>query len=135
MKKYLPDIKNINPVQQGLFIVLMITLASLSCLVFNQKSMTAWNLIISPILLYCFYNPVIGIFQQKLLQYAVSSFFILLTIAVFTCISGNIVSDFSFKQVSELHYIAGLILLFYVLLYFLCLVFKGILSLLNEIDN
>ncbi len=135
MKKYLPDIKNINPVQQGLFIVLMITLASLSCLVLNQKSMTAWNLIISPILLYCFYNPVIGIFQQKLLQYAVSSFFILLTIAVFTCISGNIVSDFSFKQVSELHYIAGLILLFYVLLYFLCLVFKGILSLLNEIDN
>ena len=135
MKKYLPDIKNINPVQQGLFIVLMITLASLSCLVLNQKSMTAWNLIISPILLFCSYNPVIGIFQQKLLQYAVSSFFILLTIAVFTCISGNIVSDFSFKQVSELHYIAGLILLFYVLLYFLCLVFKGILSLLNEIDS
>ncbi len=135
MKKYLPDIKNINPVQQGLFIVLMITLASLSCLVLNQKSMTAWNLIISPILLFCFYNPVIGIFQQKLLQYAVSSFFILLTIAVFTYISGNFVSDFSFQQSGELHYIAGLIILFYVLLYFLCLVFKGILSLLNEIDN
>jgi hypothetical protein len=135
MKKYIPDIKSISPVHQGLFIVSIITLVSLFCLISGQKSMTAWNLIISPVLLFCFYNPAIGIFQQKLLQYAVTSFFILLTIAVYAYISGNFVSDISFQQSGELHYIAGLIILFYMLLYFLCLVFKSILFLLTEIDN
>lgn len=135
MKKYLPDFKEIGPLQQGAFVILLITIVSLCCLLFHQKNMQAWNLILSPIFLFCFYNPIIGAFQQKLLQYFATSILTFILLAMYIYVSGNFVSDFSYKESDELHIITILVIAFYFMFNLLCLLFRGILFLLNEIDN
>lgn len=135
MKKSLPDFKKIGPFQQGAFVMLLITIVSLGCLLFHQKSMLAWNLILSPIFLFCFYNPIIGAFQQKMLQYFAASILTFILLAMYIYISGNFVSDFSYRQSDELHIITVLVVTFYFMFNLLCLLFRGILFMLNEIDN
>ncbi len=135
MKTALPDFKKTNPLQQGIVIMLLITLMTLVCWLFQLKSMFAWNLILSPLFLFCFYNPVIGAFQQKLLQYTGFSVLMFILLAMYIYISGNFVSDFSYKQSDELHIMTALVVLFYLLLNLLCLLFRGILYMLEQIDN
>ena len=135
MKTALPDFKKTNPLQQGIVIMLLITLMTLVCWLFQLKSMFAWNLILSPLFLFCFYNPVIGAFQQKLLQYTGLSVLTFILLAMYIYISGNFVSDFSYRQSDELHIMTALVVLFYLLLNLLCLLFRGILYMLEQIDN
>ena len=135
MKKSLPDFKKIGPFQQGAFVILLITFVSIGCLVFHQKSMFAWDLILSPIFLFCFYNPIIGAFQQKLLQYIGFSLLTFVLLIMYIYISGNFVSDLSYKETGELHFITVLVITFYFMFNMLCLLFRGILYMLEEIDN
>lgn len=135
MKIALPDFKKTSPLQQGIVIMLLITLLTLGCMLFQLKSMLAWNLILSPLFLFCFYNPIIGAFQQKLLQYTGFSILTFILLAMYIYISGNFVSDFSYRQSDELHIMTLLVVLFYILLNFLCLLFRGILYMLEQIDN
>ena len=135
MKTALPDFKKTSPLQQGIVIMLLITLMTLVCWLFQLKSMFAWNLILSPLFLFCFYNPVIGAFQQKLLQYTGFSVLTFILLAMYIYISGNFVSDFSYRQSDELHIMTALVVLFYLLLNLLCLLFRGILYMLEQIDN
>ena len=135
MKTALPDFKKTNPLQQGIVIMLLITLMTLVCWLFQLKSMFAWNLILSPLFLFCFYNPVIGAFQQKLLQYTGFSVLTFILLAMYIYISGNFVSDFSYRQSDELHIMTALVVLFYLLLNLLCLLFRGISYMLEQIDN
>jgi len=135
MKTALPDFKKTSPLQQGIVIMLLITLLTLVCWLFQLKSMFAWNLILSPLFLFCFYNPVIGAFQQKLLQYTGFSVLTFILLAMYIYISGNFVSDFSYRQSDELHIMTALVVLFYLLLNLLCLLFRGILYMLEQIDN
>lgn len=130
-----PDIKNLTPFQQGVIIILLVTVISLLCLLFGQKSMQAWNMIIAPLFLFCVYNPILGAFQQKLLHYTGASVLAFIIISIYIYISGNFVSEFSFKQSGELHLIFILAVLFFFLLNLLCLLFRGILYLLEQIDN
>jgi len=130
-----PDIKNLSPFQQGIVILLLVTLISFLCLLFGQRSMQAWNMIVAPLFLFCFYNPILGAFQQKLLRYIGSSVLTFFFIAIYIYISGNFVSDFSFRQSGELHLIFILVVLFFFLLNLLCLLFRGILYMLEQIDQ
>lgn len=88
MKKYLPDLKNTGPLQQGVFIMLLITALSLGCLLFRPQGMFAWNLISSPLLLFCFYNPIIGAFRQKPLRYFGISALVFILLGMYIYISG-----------------------------------------------
>ncbi len=135
MKKSLPDFKNISPFQQGAFILVLVTILSLGCLLFRQKNMVAWNLVLSPVFLFCFYNPIIGAFQQKLLQYSASSILTFILLNMYIYISGNFVSDFSYRDSDELHFITILVITFYFMFNMLCLLFRGILYMLDEVDN
>ena len=127
--------QKLTPIRQGFFTLILITVVSLVCLVIGQKSVLAWNLIFSPIFLFCFYNPIIGAFQQKLLQYIGTSIVVFILLSAYIYFSGNFVSDFSYRQTDELHTITVLVVLFYFLFTILCLLFRGILFLLQEIDN
>jgi hypothetical protein len=49
--------------------------------------------------------------------------------------AGSLVSDITFSQSHELQFILLLLILFFFLFNILCLLFKGILHLLNSIDN
>ena len=127
--------QKLNPLRQGIFTLLLITLVSVICLVVGQKNIQAWNMILSPIFLFCFYNPIIGAFQQKLLQYVGISILVFIFLLFYIYISGNFVSDFSYQQTDELHTITALVILFYFMFNLLCLLFRGILFMLKEIDN
>lgn len=129
------DYKNLSPFQQGIMSALLVTLISIVCLVFHQNSMQVWNMLLTPILLFCFYNPVLGVFQQKPLQYFGFSLLVFISIAAYIYISGNFISTFPYKQTVELHLFTALIVVFYMLLYLLTMVFRGILYLLKSIDE
>jgi len=127
--------KDTHPIQQGLFCVALVTLISLFCLLFRIRSMQAWNVILSPVFLFCSYNPIIGIFRQKLFQYTAISILVLIGLSFYIYVAGNLVSDFSFKQSNELHLIAALAFVFYFLLFTISIVFRAVLYLLNEVDK
>jgi len=127
--------KDTTPIQQGLFSVAFITVISLCCLLFGVRSMLSWSMIMSPFILFCCYNPIFGIFKQKPIPYFCVSVIILIILAMYVFLSGNFVSDFSYKETQELHLIAALITVFYVMLNMLCIVFRVILHLLVEADK
>ena len=129
------DYKNLSPFQQGMMSALLVTLIGMFCLLFHQHSMRAWNMLFIPILLFCFYNPILGVFQQKPLQYFGCSLLVLISIAAYIYLSGNFISTFPYKQTGELHLFTALIFVFYMLLNLLTLVFRGILFLLKSIDE
>lgn len=129
------DYKNLNPFQQGIFAALLVTFIALFCLIFHQNSMQAWDMLLTPILLFCFYNPILGAFQQKPLRYFGLSVFVFISIAVYIYLTGNFISSFSYQQTGELHLFAVLIVVFYFLLNLLTLLFRGILYLLKHIDE
>ncbi|MFN8261723.1 MAG: hypothetical protein U0X41_12365 [Chitinophagales bacterium] len=135
MKKYLPDLKNTGPLQQGVFIMLLITALSLGCLLFRPQGMFAWNLISSPLLLFCFYNPIIGAFRQKPLRYFGISALVFILLGMYIYISGNFISDFNYQDSGELQMMTLLIITFFLLFNLICLLFRGILNLLHEIDR
>jgi len=135
IKKYLPDFRNISPVKQGTLIIVLITALSLGCLITRQNSMLAWNLISSPIFLFCFYNPILGSFHQKPLQYLGLSTAVFFVLLMYIYISGNFVSVHSYQQSQELHAMTLLTVLFYFMFQLICVLFKGILYMLEEIDR
>lgn len=135
MKKYLPDLKNTGPLQQGVFIMLLITALSLGCLLFRPQGMFAWNLISSPLLLFCFYNPIIGAFRQKPLRYFGISALVFILLGMYIYISWNFISDFNYQDSGELQMMTLLIITFFLLFNLICLLFRGILNLLHEIDR
>lgn len=127
--------KNTNPIQQGIFCIVLVTIISIICLVCRIKSIQSWNMILSPIFLFCFYNPIIGVFKQKMFQYAAISTIVLVILAFFIYLAGSFVSELSYAKVEELHKITALVFLFYFLLYTISIVFRAVLYLLNEVDK
>ncbi len=134
-KRIVINYKNINPIQQGLFCAFLVTIIALCCSIFQVKSMQAWDMILSPIFIFCCYNSIIGAFVQKPIQYTIISIFVLFILSFYIYILGNFVSNFSYQESQELHLIVALVFVFYVLLYLLCIVFRIILYLLHEADK
>ena len=135
MKRFIKDYKQIHPVKQGILIVALISILTIICLIVHINGITAWNIIISPIFLFSFYNPIITAIQQKMLHYLFSSVLIFIFLLVCIYFAGSLVSNITFSQSYELQFILLLLILFFFLFNILCQLFKGILHLLNSIDN
>lgn len=129
------DFRKIGPLQQGSFTFLLITIISLICFAFRLRTMQAWNMILSPVFLYICYNSILGAFRQKWFQYIGQSIVIFILLCLYIYIAGNFVSDFSYRETDELQRITVLVILFYFLLNLLCLVFRSLLNLLEQIDE
>ncbi len=129
------DIRSINPLYQGFFTVLLVSCCALYCFLFNHRSMQAWNMVLSPIFLFCSYNPILGVFHKNWWKYTSFSFLVLVGIAFYIYISGNFISEFSYGDTEELQRLTALVFIFYFLLNLLCVVFKAILYLLKHIDD
>lgn len=136
MKKIkIPDFRTFNPIKQGAFILLFITLISISCFIIGQKSMLVWTLIMLPLILFCLYNPILGLFQQKMLQYYFQSVLTFLILLMYAYISGSFISEFPYLPSRELHILTFAVIVFYLVLHISCLLFRGILFILNDIDD
>lgn len=135
LKKIPFNIKNLHPLYQGIFIFILISTISISCYLLNIESIHVWNLLISPLFLYCCYNPIIGAFHQKQLQYFIISTIIFVLLGYYIYVSGNYLSTVSFNSALELQSMTALVVLFYILVQVLCLLFRGILFLIDEIDH
>ena len=129
------DIMSFNPLKQGAFTMLLITLVSLLCFLFHIRSMQAWNMILSPIFLFSSYNPIIGAFQQKWGRYLAVSALVFVVLAMYIYISGNFVSQYSYRESDELHRFTALAIIFYFLLNLVCIMFRGVLYMLETIDE
>jgi phosphatidylserine synthase len=105
------------------------------CLLLNHKSIMAWNMVLSPIFLFCAYNPIIGVFHTNWWRYTYTSFLVLILVALYIYISGNFISEYSYRNTQELQRLSVLVFIFYFLLNLLCVVFKAILDLLEHIDD
>lgn len=135
MKKIIADYKNIHPIKQGVFFLLLISLFAVSCLIFNIKNMMAWNMLILAFMLFCVFNPVISTFQQKLLQYFLFSIPVFIGLLFYVYFVGNFISNINYNQSHELHFIALLIIIFYALAIMFSLIFRGVLHFLENVDN
>jgi hypothetical protein len=133
-KSYL-DIESINPLYQGFFTVLLVSCCALYCFIFNHTSMQAWNMVLSPIFLFCSYNPIIGVFHKNWWRYTLYSFLVLLGVSFYIYISGNFISVCSYGNTEELQRLTALVFIFYFLLNLISIVFKAILYLLKHIDD
>lgn len=129
------NLKDVHPIQQGLFSMALVSLIAFICYILQIKSMLAWSMILSPVFLFSCYNPIIGAFKEKPLPYTAVSILVLLIISFYIYLLGNLVSDFSYQKTPELHLIAALVFIFYFLLSTLCIVFRVILYLLHEADR
>lgn len=132
IKSYL---KELNPITQGIISILIISLIAIICLIFGIKSTAVWSLMFTPLLLFCVINPVIGVFYKKKISYSLLSILILIVISYYAYFIGNTISDFSYKQTQELHFIAALVFIFYFMFISISLIFRGVLHLLQEIDK
>ncbi|MDB5226476.1 MAG: hypothetical protein JWN78_669 [Bacteroidota bacterium] len=92
-------------------------------------------MILSPIFFFIFYNPIIGVFQQKLLQYFTLSMIAFFSLVTYIYISGNFVSGSSFMQLEELHWMTKAVAIFYFMLNLICLLFRGIIYMLEQLDE
>jgi hypothetical protein len=129
------DIRKIGPFRQGGLAMILVTIVTLFCFFFKIKTMQSWNMIFSPIFLYCCYNPILGAFREKWLPYIAYSILVFLVLAMYIYVSGNFVSDFSYRHSDELHRMTVLAVIFYFLLNLLCLMFRGVLYLLETMDD
>ncbi len=129
------DFKTLNPITQGIFYIVLISIIAIFCFIFSITSMYSWSMILAPIFLFICSNPIIGAFKQKPLQYTSLSIIVLITLATYIYITGNFISDFKYQQTQELQLIATLVFIFYILLSTLCVIFRTVLYLLNEADK
>lgn len=129
------NLKELNPITQGIISILIISLIALISLIFGIKSTAVWSLLFTPLLLYCVFNPVVGVFFKKKISYSLLSIPILIIISFYAYFVGNAISDFSYKQTQELHFIAALVFIFYFMFISISLIFRGVLHLLHEIDK
>ncbi len=132
-KKISFNLKNTTPIQQGLVVLCAIVLISIVCVAIQKRDVMYWNFIIIPFFLFTVYNPIIGAFQKKLLPYMGISALVFIGLAATVYFLGNLVSNFSYGEVRELHIIAPTILIFYFMFNFLCFVFRSALHYLNRI--
>lgn len=129
------NFKTFNPIKQGIASLILISIIAIICLVFAVKSMYVWSMLLAPIFMFSSYNPIIGVFKQKPIQYTITSVIVLVILASYILIAGNFISDFKYQQTQELHLIASLIFVFYFLLSTVCVIFRIILYLLHEVDK
>ncbi|MEN9449111.1 MAG: hypothetical protein RJA25_2401 [Bacteroidota bacterium] len=134
-KFQLPDFRRIQPFQQGAYIIVLITIVSLACFIFGQKGLNVWTFILMPLILFCFYNPILALFQQKLLQYYIQSIITFIGLLMYAYISGNFISEISYSSNQELLVLTIVIIVFFVMLHIACIFIKGIINFLNEIDK
>lgn len=129
------DLRHYGPLKQGALAFALVTLVSLICIVFHLHAMQSWNMMLSPMLLFSCYNPIIGAFRPHLLKYVLLSMPVFVLLALYIFISGNFISDYAYKDSDELHLITVLIIVFYFLLNLVCLMFRGVLYMLESIDE
>jgi hypothetical protein len=128
--------KDLDPMQQAIVCAALISLLSIGCLLFGERSILAWSILISPVILYTFINPIRGIFTEKnRLRYIGISVLCFVGLGFFDYAAGSIVSEVKYSESRELILFTFLIALFYFMCYFLSFVFKGILNFLEDIDK
>jgi hypothetical protein len=129
-------LKDLNPMQQALVSAALIGIFSIGCLVFGQRQIMAWNILISPVILYAFINPVMGIFIDKdRLKYVGVSFLSFIVLGFLAYLAGSLVSFLKYSETRELVLFTFLIVLFYFLSYLLSFIFKGVLGFLEDADK
>jgi hypothetical protein len=92
-------------------------------------------MMLSPMFLFCCYNPIIGAFQPNWPRYAGLSLLTFIVLSMYIYISGNFISDVPYSDSDEMHRFTALIVIFYFLVNVLCLMFRGVLFLLEHIDE
>lgn len=133
--RYIPDIRNIGAIKQGVTTLIIILLITICCAIIGLKSIVMWNLIYLPLFLFCVYNPVLGGFQQNFILYLVQSVAIFILLMIFAYFLGNLIATTSYNNTPELHTMTILMVLFYFMFQLICVVFRGVIKLLHEIDE
>ena len=130
------DIKNFGPLKQGALCMLLVTLFSLGSWILHVKSIQSWSIILSPIFIYSVYNPIIGAFREKKpWTYVAWSLLMFIVLGMYIYISGTFVSDISYRESDELHRFTALAIIFYFLVNILCLMFRGVIYMLEHMDE
>lgn len=128
-------LSNFTPLKQGLFTLILVTLISIGCFVFAKPNKTEFGLILSPMFLYCFFNPFLGALSKKIGKYILQSIAVFLGLGIYIILLGQFVTHTKFSTLEELQSITILIFVLYFLVNFLGFIFRGLLSALDFIDK
>lgn len=129
-------LKDLQPPQQALVSAALIGLFAIACLLAGVRDMLAWNILIAPVILYAFMNPVMSIFvRTRQLRYVGISILCYFGLGAFAYAAGSLVSTTAYSAAPELLLMTILVVLFYFLSYLLAFLFKGVLAMLEEVDN
>ncbi len=127
--------KNLSPINQGIVTLILIVLIAVGCIAFKQKSVLVWSFLLIPISFFCVYNPIISIFQKKIILYEAISFLLFFVLMASFYFVGNMISSISFTQSTEVRAMTGVALIFFFVFHTACQIFRGVLFFLNEIDR
>jgi len=128
-------IKNLSPLKQGGVTLILLALIAVSCMALGQKSVLAWSFLLLPMSFFCVYNPILSIFQQKIVAYEIISFLLFFVLLASLYFIGNAISSISFSQSTEVRAMTGVALIFFFVFHTACQIFRGVLFFLNEIDR
>lgn len=128
-------IKNLSPLKQGGVTLILLALIAVSCMALGQKSVLAWSFLLLPISFFCVYNPILSIFQQKIVIYEIISFLLFFVLLASLYFIGNAISSISFSQSTEVRAMTGVAFIFFFIFHAVCQIFRAVLHLLNEIDQ
>ncbi|MFN8283752.1 MAG: hypothetical protein U0U67_11085 [Chitinophagales bacterium] len=126
---------NFSPVKQGLFTFGLVSIIALLCAVFSKPNRTEFGIILSPIFLYCFFNPFLGALSKHLGKYILQSIAVFFALGIYIVLLGCFVTHTKFSALEELQSIILLVFVLYFLVNFLGLVFRGLMAALNVIDQ
>jgi hypothetical protein len=135
VKNSLSFFKKLSPLKQGVATLVLLALIAIACIISGQKSVLAWSFLLIPISFFCVYNPILSILQAKVIMYEVISFLLFFGIMAVFYFIGNHVSTISFSQSTEVRAMTGVAFIFFFVFHGACQIFRGVLSLLNEIDQ
>lgn len=124
-----------SPFKQGVFTFILINIISLICFLFTKRNSTTIGIILSPIFLYCFFNPFLGVLSKELVKYIIQSVIMFFILGFYIINIGGFVAQTKFAEIIELQSMTALIFVLYLLVNFLGLVFRGLINGLEILDK
>lgn len=124
-----------SPFKQGIFTFILINIISIVCLLFTKRNSTLIGIILSPIFLYCFFNPFLGVLSKNLIKYILQSVLIFFLLGFYIIIIGGFVTHTKFINIIELQSMTILVFVLYFLVNFLGLIFRGLIAGLEIMDK
>ena len=124
-----------SPFKQGLFTFVLVNIIALACFFFTNRNTTTIGIILSPIFLYCFFNPFLGVLSKQLVKYILQSVVIFFLLGFYIIEIGSFITHTKFVNIIELQSMTILIFVLYLLVNFLGLIFRGIINGLEILDK